>query len=145
MIRFDNEIKMQITFKEIKMKKLLSNTGIKLSAAVTVGLMAGADAAHANDFGNIAQNINTSIEDLPGLLTGLSYMIGILLGVLGILKIKDHVENPSQTPLQHGAIRLAAGGGLFALPIVFEAMQNTVGTGTTPTSATLNKVQFNVN
>jgi len=49
--------------------------------------------------------------------------------LLGILKIKDHVENPSQTPLQHGAIRLTAGGGLFALPIVYEAMQNTIGSG----------------
>jgi len=31
--------------------------------------------------------------------------------------------------LQHGAIRLTAGGGLFALPIVYEAMQNTIGSG----------------
>ena len=56
-------------------------------------------------------------------------MIGILLGVLGILKIKDHVENPANAPLAHGAIRLAAGGGLLALPIVYEAMQTTVGAG----------------
>ena len=54
-------------------------------------------------------------------------MMGILLGVLGILKIKDHVENPGQTKLQEGAIRLAAGGGLFAMPIVYEAMRNTIG------------------
>ena len=127
------------------MKKFINSKSLKVSAAVVVGMMSGAQAAHANDFGNIAQNINTSIEDLPGLLTGVSYMLGILLGVLGILKIKDHVENPSQTPLQHGAIRLAAGGGLFALPIVYEAMQTTVGTGAAPVSATLNKVQFNVN
>jgi hypothetical protein len=68
-----------------------------------------------------------SIATIPGLISGVSYMMGILLGVLGILKIKDHVENPGQTPLQQGAIRLAAGGGLFALPIVYEAMRTTIG------------------
>jgi hypothetical protein len=71
-------------------------------------------------------------------------MFGILLGVLGILKIKDHVENPNQTPLKDGAIRLAAGGGLFALPIIYEAMFQTVGTGANVTAAQLNSVSFNV-
>ena len=71
--------------------------------------------------------METSISGIPGLISGVSYMMGILLGVLGILKIKDHVENPSSAKLQEGAIRLAAGGGLFALPIVYEAMRNTIG------------------
>ncbi len=124
---------------------------LQVSAAVFVGMVSGVETAFANpgatggnDFSAIARNINTSISELPGLLTGVSYMMGILLGVLGILKIKDHVENPGQTPLQHGAIRLAAGGGLFALPIVYEAMLNTIGEGTTVTAAELNKVEFNV-
>jgi hypothetical protein len=109
-----------------------------------------ADPAHAqtapagNNFSTIAQNVSTSITNLPGLLTGLSYMFGIMLGVLGILKIKDHVENPQQTPLKDGAIRLAAGGGLFALPMVYDAMKSTIGTGTGVTAATLNAVGFNV-
>lgn len=126
---------------------MLKSTYYKLGAAMTVGLLATAGDAHAaggNTFSTIAKNINTSIEDLPGLLTGLSYMFGILLGVLGVMKIKDHVENPSQTPLKDGAIRLAAGGALFALPIIFEAMFETVGTGDTTAAAKLNKVQFNV-
>lgn len=128
------------------MIKLLKKQSLKLSAAVMVGTMAGAeDALAGNNFGNIAQNVTTSIQDIPGLLTGVSYMLGTLLGVLGILKIKDHVENPSQTPLQHGAIRLTAGGGLFALPIIYEAMTETIGSnGANATAATLNSVQFAV-
>ena len=39
------------------MKKFLNNMSVKASAAVVVGLLAGAETAHANDFGNIAQNI----------------------------------------------------------------------------------------
>lgn len=118
----------------------------KLGAVFTMGMIAS-EQAHADTFSTIAKNINTSIQDIPGLLTGIAYMFGILLGVLGVLKIKDHVENPTQTPLKDGAIRLAAGGALFALPILFEAMLETVGNNgaSTTTSALLNKVQFNVN
>ncbi|MGQ0527147.1 MAG: hypothetical protein ACT4OY_03835 [Alphaproteobacteria bacterium] len=119
----------------------------KLSGAMTLGALMGVSGkAHAaNNFSNIAENITTSIQDLPGLLSALAYMFGILLAVLGILKIKDHVENPTQTPLKDGAIRLAAGGALFAIPIISEAMLSTVGDGTAVSAATLKKVDFTTN
>ena len=109
--------------KKMKQKMLLA------SAATFVGMVSGVESSFAggNDFKTIVTNMESSISTIPGLISGMSYMMGILLGVLGILKIKDHVENPGQTPLQQGAIRLAAGGGLFALPIVYEAMRTTIG------------------
>jgi hypothetical protein len=122
----------------------MKHISAKMSAAVVAGATLSSTPAHANDFSTIAENIITSIQDLPGLLTGVSYMFGILLGVLGILKVKDHVENPTQTPLKDGAIRLAAGGALFALPIVFEAMFQTIGEGDTVEAAELSGVDFNV-
>lgn len=128
-----------------KMKTSYYTMGAGMTAGILLG--SGGDAQAGNNFGNIAQNINTSIADLPGLLTALSYLFGILLAVLGILKIKDHVENPTQTPLKDGAIRLLAGGCLLALPILFEAMKNTLEpTAAAATeSAAVKKVKFNVN
>lgn len=128
------------------MIKFIRKQSLKVSALAIVGVMGGAEdsLATGKNFSTISDNIAGSISSLPGLLTGVSYMLGILLGVLGILKIKDHVENPTQTPLQHGAIRLTAGGGLFALPIVYEAMQNTIGTGNSATIAPLAKIPFAV-
>jgi intracellular multiplication protein IcmD len=127
--------------------KLAKRMMVAASASVITGLMAAQDAqaASANNFSNIAKNINTSIQDLPGLLTAVSYMMGLIFAVMGVLKIKDHVENPTQKPLKDGAIALAAGGALFALPIVLEAMRETVGNGTTVDAATLKKMNFNVN
>ena len=122
-------------------------TYYKLGAAMTVGMLvasSGEAEAAANNFSKIAQNITTSTASIPGLLAGLAYLFGILLGVLGILKIKDHVENPSQTPLKDGAIRLAAGGALFALPIVYDAMSTTIGTSSGVSGAGLKAVQFTV-
>ena len=108
-----------------------------MGAAITTGMLTASSAHAANNLGSIAGNIVASISSLPGLISGIAYLFGVLLAVLGILKIKDHVENPTQTPLKDGAIRLAAGGALFALPIGIEAMVTTinggeVGAGTGP-------------
>lgn len=138
------------------MLKRINNKLVRLGAvsgaAFMMGILSSAEAYASSDggssgdnsFNTIARNINKGVEELPGLLTAVSYMMGMVFSVLGILKIKDHVENPSQTPLKDGAIRLAVGGGLFAIPIITEAMTNLVGSGTAARSATLNKMQFNV-
>ena len=118
-----------------------------MSAAFTVGLIANSGSANAagNDFGDIAENIIESLESLPGLISGLAYLGGLGFGVLGILKIKDHVDNPQQTQLKDGAVRLAAGGSLFALPIIYEASLNTIGTTTSLVEAAeLNRVDYAV-
>lgn len=126
------------------MFKLLNRKSTQVAAGAYIGVTLGVTDAHAGqDFSTISENIITSIEDLPSLLTGLAYMLGILLGTLGILKIKDHVENPSNAKLQEGAIRLAAGGGLFALPIVIEAMQSTVGDGAGVPNVQVDAIEFN--
>ncbi len=115
-------------------------------AAVFIGMTAGVESASAGqNFGTIVTNIESSISTIPGIITGISYMMGIVLGVLGVLKIKDHVENPGQTPLQQGAIRLAAGGGLFALPIVYEAMFTTIGSGAGASVPTVGAITMGVN
>lgn len=139
------------------MLKTLKNSYYAMGASVTMGLLASANTAQAagqggggaggggNNFSNIASNMTDSVSQLPGLLTALAYLFGLMLGVLGILKIKDHVENPGQNPLKDGAIRLAAGGALFALPIIFEAMTNTIGPdGANAITAEVNKANFNV-
>jgi len=98
-----------------------------------------------NNFSVISNNIAESMASLPGLMSALAYLMGVILGILGVLKIKDHVENPTQTPLKDGAVRLAVGGALFALPILFESMLNTVGNdGETVGAAKLKKATFEV-
>jgi len=131
------------------MVTIISKRFLTIQAAVAVGLMFGADdamAAGGQNFSSISSNIGNSIAELPGLISGMAYLVGLLMGALGIMKIKDHVENPTQTPMKDGAVRLAAGGALFGLPIVFESMLNTIGTsGTLISPASLNAVDVSVN
>jgi hypothetical protein len=129
------------------MPKLLSKLSATTGAAFTMGLMGGMSDAHAGattGFNQIADNIIRGISDLPGLLTALSYMMGLIFSVLGVLKIKDHVENPSQKPLKDGAIQLAVGGALFAIPVVTTAMQELIGTSSAIDQQNINAIRFEV-
>ena len=129
------------------MMKHVRNYNYVISACIMTGVLCASKPGYAarNDFSDIARNINKSLEEVPGLISGLSYLMGTLLGVLGILKVKDHVENPQQTELKQGAIRMAAGGSLFALPIIYEAMQTTIGDVRSDVRpAELNRAEFNV-
>ncbi len=104
-----------------------------LSAFIFITLQ-GQSAFAQEDINVIAENMVTSTAQLPGLLAALAYTMGLVAGVFGILKLKAHVENPSQAPLPQALIRLAVGGALFALPILYEAAMNTfmpAGTATT--------------
>jgi hypothetical protein len=85
--------------------------------------------AFAVQVDDIAQNIVTGSEQLPGLVTACAYLMGLLLGVLALFKLKDHVENPSQTPLRVPIVRFIIGGALFSLPIVYEAAARAINAG----------------
>lgn len=124
---------------------MLKSIYYSMGVSMTLGLIgissdafAQTGAAAGNTASTISDNITSSLSRVPDLISALSYLGGITIGTLGILKIKDHVENPSNTPLKEGAIRLATGGALLTLPFIFDVMNNTIGTGgTTPGPAAL--------
>lgn len=115
------------------MIKFVKTKMLQASALASVGLMSFVSVAEAGGgsvgFSRLSDNMGESATNLPGIVQGLSYLMGLVLGALGVLKIKDHVENPGNAPLKDGAIRLAAGGALLALPFVYEVItQNAQGT-----------------
>ncbi len=118
------------------MLNTIKNHGLKLGAVLTVALTTSTSVfaaagggtptavVTANGLDELTGNFIESTANLPGLISIVSYMAGLALGVLGVLKLKDHVENPSQTPLKDGAVRLGAGGALLALPFLYEVIIN---------------------
>lgn len=117
------------------MFKKLKTMFHSFSASAVVGLMtsqeamAGGGGGGGNNFSKLSENIVDSIEKVPGLISGLAYLVGLLLVVLGILKLKDHVENPTQTPLKDGAMRVVTGGALFATPFLLDVVKTTADSG----------------
>lgn len=115
------------------MLKSIRKTSLMASAAFFAGLYGELGQAHAaatpssaQTFDNVWRNISQSVGGLPQLISIGAYIFGTLFMVLGVLKIKEHVENPQQTQLKEGAMKLAAGGALFSLPFMTEIMSNLI-------------------
>lgn len=102
----------------------------KLAALATVAAGMGATPALAAlQVGNIVNNVSESANAIPRFLGLLGYIGGSGLAMAGVLKLKQHVDNPGQTPMKDGIGRLAAGGLLFCLPILTNAIQGSIANG----------------
>jgi hypothetical protein len=105
--------------------------------AVLVGLP---EAAHAvapppppggPSVGDMMTNLHLAMRKLPNILTTVAFIGGIVLAVTGVLKLKDHVDNPQQVPLNAGLKRLIAGGAFLALPLTTNVIKGSLfGTDT---------------
>lgn len=124
-----------------RLHKKLVFLGAVLTAALFYALPAeatggGGGAACTNGgLGEIICNTTKSSQDVPGLLTGLSYLFGLVMGVWAISKLYEHVQNPQQTPIWDSLKRFLAGGAFFALPMVMDAAKNTITAGTAATGS----------
>ena len=130
------------------MLNTFKNHGLKLAAVLTAGVLSsgsalasGTIAASDEGLAEMTDTFITNTLNLPGLVSIVAYMAGLALGVLGVLKLKDHVENPSQTPLKDGAVRLGAGGALLALPFLYEVIIDSQTDGSTGQASQVIRLQ----
>lgn len=106
-------------------------------AGFITGLLGGGGGGcGGTGIGAVLCRVTESSSELPFLLSGVCYLLGLVLAVWAIIKLKDHVINPNQTPLSDSMKRFIAGGAFFALPIVIEAAYNTVADGIAGADAT---------
>lgn len=101
------------------------NNSIIGTFSAFMGLATMASALGTN-FNTILNEIMDSIDQIPGLVAAIGYMLGLVITVSALYKTRDHVENPSQVPLKDAVMRYITAGALFALPTVFEAMYETI-------------------
>lgn len=108
----------------------------RLAAIATMGVIAGSSAsafAGTNvTFATMSDNIIKATGNFTGLISTVCYLGGGGLGVAGIFKLKQHVDNPNNTPLKDGLIRIGCGGGLLSFPFIEQAMQGSISNSTLP-------------
>lgn len=80
-------------------------------------------------------NLSQSLGGVTGILSTFSYLIGLLMLLLGILKIKEHVDNPDSVTLKEPLVRLLIAGAFLALPFIFSAITGSVTGGVDGASA----------
>ena len=97
------------------------NNSLIGSLSAFVGLATIASTLGTN-FNAMLDNIMGAVDQIPGLVAAVGYLLGLVIMVSALYKTRDHVENPTQVPLKDAVIRYITAGALFALPAVFEAM-----------------------
>lgn len=84
---------------------------------------------NAGSLGFAICNLVISISKLPVMLSGISYLFGISLGLFALIKLKDHVDNPGQVALWEPFKRFIAGSMFLALPTIVEVIKNSLNWG----------------
>ena len=111
------------------MKKILSGTGMKLSAMLLSSTVVGfaASTAHAtNNLNEFLKKTGGETANIPQFLTLISYLIGAVLVVLGVVRLKAHIEQPSQVPMREGIARTAFGGLMLGVPYLIDIAGDTM-------------------
>jgi hypothetical protein len=113
------------------MKKFFSTKSMKFCAFLAASAMAhGSSEALATaggGVGGMVSSTGSNLTDFPRLISAVCYIGGAALVGTGVMKVKGHVDNPGQTPLREGLVRLGAGGCLVAAPALTETMRATLG------------------
>lgn len=73
--------------------------------------------------GGMICNFMNGTSTLPGIFAGFSYMAGLICGFMAIMKLREHVESPSQVPIWEPIKRFIAGGAFLAAPRVVAAVR----------------------
>jgi intracellular multiplication protein IcmD len=101
------------------------------------GLLMLAQAGGDQTLGDLAEAATGSVSQIVDLVVALCYVSGIGFASAGVLKFKQHKDNPAQVTLGTCFMLLFIGIGLVWLPTLIEATGVTIfGTGAeTGTSA----------
>ena len=111
--------------------KIIRKLGMRASAFMASGLISVvASEAQASDLSTMVGSTGTNLASFPKLISAACYVGGAAFVGTGVMKVKQHVDNPGQTPLREGLVRLGAGGVLVAAPALTSVMQTSSGVGT---------------
>jgi hypothetical protein len=92
------------------------DTVLKMALLASVIALAVPSMAYAQNMQATSAALVDAMKDMPVIISGISYMFGGLLVLGGANKLKMHAENPQQTPMSHGLVRIGVGGIIAGMP-----------------------------
>ena len=106
---------------------MLKNMYYKSCAFITVMALTGTANSADADFGGVVDRVKDNVSNVPVLISAISYIAALAMGVSGILKLREYMDKP-ETGLKGPIGRLLVAGLLAALPTLIRIMtSSTVG------------------
>jgi hypothetical protein len=114
----------------MQMKRLELYTDVCKALGLALFIAAALpEPAHAQNIQSTAAALVEAMKDLPTIISGIAYTFGGILVLGGANKLKMHAENPSQTPMSHGIVRIGVGGVIAGLPPFMAWVNNSMAIG----------------
>ena len=119
------------------MARMTKKQALLFSASMLVMLVGLAVDANATTTGlaKVGSQVGDQVGSLTDVVGAIAFVMGLVFGASGLLKFKQHAENPGQTPLMHAVGRLLVAGALVSLPALIGTSVGTMWTGATGTDA----------
>ena len=95
-------------------------------ATGTAMMLAPSKGQAVTDLDSLTQQVGEQTGNIPTFINIICYIFGVALVALGIVKLKQHIEQPSNNPLKDGIARVAFGALLLALPFVLQLVLKTM-------------------
>lgn len=112
---------------------------LALAAIVAAaGLSVSAGAAISQSVGEIASDLRGQVTNLSLLATVVSFVVGVALAIMGLIKFKQNANNPNDpsAKMSSAFILVFVGAALVAIPAVLgSGIQTVFGTGASVTDA----------
>ena len=103
-----------------------------LMAAVIAAALPMPSAAFAQDLAaTVTRLTGTELTNVPDVIDAVFYIGGAAYTGAGLLKIKQHADNPTQVKLGEGIGRISTGAAMLALPYLANTVVSTFGFGQT--------------
>ena len=93
---------------------------------VGLALMMVAGYAMADNIGSVASRISSALSNVASMLGAASYVIGTGMFMVAIFQLKQHKENPTQTPLSKPMLFLVVAACLLYLPTLMNVTSGTL-------------------
>ncbi len=118
----------------MKNERLMNDVvkGLLMAAVVAVGMpeLALAQSTTAGvDLSATATQLTSEVSTVPQFISAIFWVGGAVMMGAGVLKLKEHAENPTQTPVRQGVSRIAVGAALLTIPFFATFAYNTLSAG----------------
>ena len=77
--------------------------------------------------GTVMNSVIFNMGFIPALTSSISYITGIGFTIMGLIKMRDYVDNPSQNFMKDALARLLIGAALILLPFAVQVAAGTIG------------------
>ena len=104
-----------------------------LMATVLATLTVLTPPAIALSLGEMAQEAGEDLETLPFFISVAFWIIGVVIFGFGLIRLKRHVDHPSQTTIGSGLVAVLIGVALLAAPSIINSVGETFGVDSTAT------------